>query len=139
MAFHQHPAIAAPLPVMVNPDGAWMRGMGPKAMNPDVVLAIPAVVAFDPHPSDMRRIVMMLNDGWRRRNADDDLSHRNRGSETYSEQPCQKCLLHRNLKPPWFRSAGMGGLSLATNSINPVARRSLRIVEKSASRTIPFN
>jgi hypothetical protein len=84
MAFHQHPAIAAPFPVMVNPDGAWMRRMRPKAMNPEVVLAIPAVVAFDPYPSDMRWIVMMLNDWWRRRNADDDLSHRNRRSETQS-------------------------------------------------------
>jgi hypothetical protein len=84
MAFHQHPAIAAPFPVMVNPDGAWMRGMGPKAMNPDVVLAVPAVVAFDPYPSVMRWMVMMLSERRRRRNADDDLRHHNRRSETQS-------------------------------------------------------
>ena len=51
---------------------------------------------------------MMFNERNGRRNADDHLRHCNRGSETHSEQRCQKFLLHRNLKPPWFRSAGIG-------------------------------
>ena len=108
VAFHQHPAIAAAFPVMVDPDSAGMRRMRPKAVHPDVVVAIPAVVAFDPYPSVMRWMVMMLRDGWRRRNADDNLRKCGRGSETQSEQPCQESLFHRNLKPPWFRSAGIG-------------------------------
>ncbi len=108
VALYQHPAIAAAFPVMVDPDSAGMRRMRPKAVNPDVVLAVPAVVAFDPYPPIMRWMVMMLRDGWRRRNADDNLRKCGRGSETQSEQPCQESLFHRNHKPPWFRSAGIG-------------------------------
>ena len=84
MAFHQHPAITTPFPVMVNPYGAWMRGVDPETMNPDVAVSVPAVMALDPYPSVMRWMVMMLGERRRRRNADDDLRHHNRRSETQS-------------------------------------------------------
>ena len=87
VTFNQDPAVAAMLPVMGDPDGVLMRWMSPIAMHPNVMVAIPAVIAVDPHPSRMRCMFMMFNDGRRRRNADDDLRHRDRRSETESEKP----------------------------------------------------
>ena len=75
MSFDQDPSVAAMFPVMGNPDGALVRRMRPMAMYPDVVVAVPAVVAVDPDPSSMRWMVMDLNDRCRRRNADEDLRH----------------------------------------------------------------
>ena len=126
MAFDQNPAVSAPVPVMGDPDGAGMRRLCPMAMNPEVLVAVPAMVAFDPYPSVMRWMVMMLNDRRRRRNADDDLSHCNRGREKQSEQPCQKSLFHRNL---YLRGSDLpesGSFFLAINHINPGAGDSLR-------------
>ena len=87
----------APFPVVGNPDCTIMRRMHPMAMNPFVAVAIPTVVAIVPHPSIMRWMVVMLNDGRGRCNAHNNLCQCNRRSETQSKQPCQKSLFHRNL------------------------------------------
>jgi hypothetical protein len=74
----------------------------------------------------MRWMVMMLNDRRRRRNTDDDLRHCNRGSETQSEQPCQKSLFHRNRYLRGLDLPESGSLFLAINDNNPRAGESLR-------------
>ena len=118
MAFDQNPAIAALFPAMGNPDGAGMRWTRPTAMNPDVAVAVPAVITVDPYPSLVRWTVMMLNDGWRWCNADDDLRHRNRRRETQSEQPCQKSFLHWNLYLRGLDLPESGSLFLAITAFS---------------------
>ncbi len=86
MAFDQDPAVATMFPAMGFPGGAGMRGAGPMAMNPNVAVAIPAVMAIDPHPSVVRRTVVTLDNGRRRLYADDNLSHRGHGRQKKSKQ-----------------------------------------------------
>ena len=93
----QNPAAIALLIVMSNPDCAGVRWATPIAFDPDVAVPVPTVIAVDPNPSRMRWMIMDFDDGCRRRNADNNLRHSNRGSETQGEQPCQKRLFHRNL------------------------------------------
>src|ERR1700691_6214576 len=116
--------------MMGNPDGAVMWRPHPLTMNPDVAVAIPTVVAVVPHPSVMRWMVMMLNDGRRRCNAHNNLCQCNRRSETQSEQPCQKSLFHRNLNLRGLDLPESVSLFLAVNDNNTRLRVWLRIVEK---------
>jgi hypothetical protein len=80
----------------------------------------------------MRGMVMDLDDGCGRRNADDDLRHRNRRSETQGKQPCQESLFHRNRNLRGLNLPESGNLFLAVNHNNPRAGESLRAVEKSS-------
>lgn len=86
VAFHQHPTVTAVLPAMRNPYCAAMRGANPVAVNPDVPVAIPAVIAVDPDPTFMRRMVVNFDDGLRGRHANDDLRHSGGRNETDSKQ-----------------------------------------------------
>ena len=132
MARDENPAVSAPFPVVVDPHGAWMRWLHPMAVNPNVVVAIPAMVALDPYPSVMRWMVMILGNRRRRRNPDDDLRQCNRGSETQSEQPCQKSLFHRN---HYLRGSDLpesGSFFLAINDNNPRAGESLQCSKKNS-------
>ena len=121
---------------MGNPDTAAMRRTRPTAMNPGVAVAVPTVVAVDPHPSFMRWMVMDLDDRCRRRNADDDLRHRNRRSETQGKQPCQESLFHRNRNLRGLDLPESGNLFLAVNDINPTVGNWLRAAEKSAPKSL---
>ena len=73
VAFDQDPAVTALLPAMRNPDRAAMRGADPMAVDPDVAVAIPAVIAVDPHITIMRRTVVLFDDGRGRRDTNDNL------------------------------------------------------------------
>src|SRR5580693_549565 len=121
---------------MGNPDGAGMRWMHPTAVSPDVAVAIPTVVAVVPHPSVMRWMVMMLNDGRRRCNAHNNLCQCNRRSETQGEQPCQKSLFHRNLNLRGSDLPESVSLFLAVNDNNTKVGFWLRAVEKSSTREL---
>lgn len=134
VAFNQNPSAIALFPMMADPDGAGMGWVSPKTVNPDVAVAVPAMMSFDPYPSVMRWMVMLLNDGRRRRNADNDLRHCNRGSEAQSEQPCQKSLFHRNLYLRGLDLPESGRLFLAINHNNPGVGDALRAVEKIPSK-----
>ena len=96
VAFDQDPAVTAMLPAMRNPDRAMMRGANPVAVNPDVAVAIPAVIAVDPNPTFMRRMVVDLDDRLGRRNAHNDLRHTGGRNETDSKQQRQRSFFHRN-------------------------------------------
>jgi hypothetical protein len=69
VAFDEDPAIAPLLPAMGNPGRAGMRGADPVAVDPDVAVAIPAVIAVDPDPAFMRRRAIVFDDGRGRRHA----------------------------------------------------------------------
>ena len=111
MAFDQDPAAAAPFPTMGDPYGAGTRRVGPMASDPDVAAPIPVLIAVDPHPSRVRGTTIVLDDGRGRRNADDDLRHCNRRSETQSEKHCQCNLFHRNLNLHGYGRARNRGAS----------------------------
>ena len=136
VAFDHDPAVAAPFPVMGNPNGAIMRRMRPVAMNPYVAVTIPTMIAIVPHPSGMRWMLMMLNDRRRRCNAHNNLCQCNRRSETQSEQPCQKSLFHRNLNLRGSDLPESVSLFLAVNDNNTRVRVWLRVVEKSSTREL---
>ena len=73
MAFNQHPAVAAVLPAMGDPDRAGMGRPDPMAMHPNVAMAIPAVIAVDPDPAVMRWMLVDFDDGRGRRHTNDNL------------------------------------------------------------------
>ena len=86
VAFDQDPAVTAMLPAMRNPDSIAMRGANPVAVNPDVAVAIPTVIAVDPDPTFMRWMVVDLDDGRGGRHAHDDLRQHGGRNETDSKQ-----------------------------------------------------
>ena len=86
VAFDQDPAVTALFPAMRNPDRARMRRADPMAVDPDVAVAVPAVIAVDPDPSVMRRTIVSFDDGRGRRNANDNLRQSGRRSQTKSKQ-----------------------------------------------------
>ena len=84
--FDQDPAVTAVLPAMGDPDRVAMRGANPVAVDPDVTVAVPAVIAVDPDPTFMRRTVMDFDDGRGRRHANYDLRESSGRYETDSKQ-----------------------------------------------------
>ena len=88
MAFDQDPTIATMFPAMGFPDGAGMLRTRPMAVDPDIAVAIPAVIAVDPHPSFVRRTIVRFVDGRGRRDVNHNsyLSHHGRGRHTKSKQ-----------------------------------------------------
>ena len=88
MAFDQDPAVAALVPTMRNPDSARMGWLDPMAMDPDVAVPVPAVIAVDPDPAGMRWMVVDFDDGRRRCDANHDSDLRQSGGreETDSKQ-----------------------------------------------------
>lgn len=88
MPFDEHPAVAAMFPAMGNPDSAWMRRTYPMAVYPHVSMAVPAVIAVDPHPARMQRMIVDLDNRRRGRdsNYNSNLRKRGRRSQTESEQ-----------------------------------------------------
>ena len=86
MALDQDIAVAVVVPAMRNPVGAWMRRPRPAPVNPDVAVAIPAVIAVNPDPTVMRWMVVDLDDGLRGSHANDDLRHNGSRNETESKQ-----------------------------------------------------
>ena len=65
----QDPAVTALFPAMGGPDRAGMRGVDPVAVDPDVAVAIPAVIAVDPNPTGVRRTIVDFDNGRGRRHA----------------------------------------------------------------------
>ena len=88
MAFDQDPAVATTFPAMGFPDGAGMRRARPIAVDPNVAVAVPAVIAIDPHPVAMRWAIMRFVDGRGRRdvNHNSNLSHHGCGRHAKSKQ-----------------------------------------------------
>ena len=108
VTFNQDPAAIALLPVMGNPHGAGVRRMNPISSHPNVAVAIPAVIAIMPNPAGMRRVVVFLNDGRRRRNTNDYLSDSGRRHETESKQQRECSLFHGNFALHGIECAGIG-------------------------------
>jgi hypothetical protein len=73
MAFDQNPTIVMVNPVMGNPMRAVMGWAIPAAGNPDVVPAVPAVIAINPNEIPLRWRRATLNDGGRWANANHNL------------------------------------------------------------------
>lgn len=98
VTFDQHPAVTTMLPAMGDPDRTGMRGTRPVAVDPNIAVAIPTVIAVDPDPAVMRWTIMDLDDGVRRRHAYDDSHLRQCSSrrETDSKQQRQCSFLHRD-------------------------------------------
>jgi len=69
------PNMAATLfaPVALDPDRSFMRRTAVGAVNPDVAVTVPAVVARNPHVTRTRRGNYLNRAGRRWANADDDL------------------------------------------------------------------
>ena len=86
MAFDQDPAVATMFPAMGLPDGAGMLRARPVAVDPNVAVAVPAVIAIDPHPVAMRWAIVNLDDGRRRLYANHNLSHHGCGRHAKSKQ-----------------------------------------------------
>ena len=73
-------------PPVSDPALALMGRTLPAAGNPDVVVAIPAVIAVDPHETTLRRPAALFNDRGRGANADHYLRKRCRRQQCESEQ-----------------------------------------------------
>ena len=86
MAFDQDPAVTAVFPAMRDPDRARMRGTDPTAVDPNVTVAIPAVIAVIPDPAGMRRTIVDLDDGIGRRYTNNNLRQSGGRNETDSKQ-----------------------------------------------------
>ena len=134
MTFNQDPAVTAMFPTMRNPNRAAMRGPHPVAVNPDVAVAVPAVITIDPDPTFMRWMVVDLDDGRRRRHANDDLRHNGGRNEADSKQQRQCSFFHRDFALHGkVRSTRIEEASRAINFINTRLRISLRSIEKIAA------
>ncbi len=90
----EHIAAVTVFPAVGDPNRTRVRGMRPVAMMPDIAVAIPAMVPINPHPSRMRRMIVNFNDWFRRRNADIDLRHCNRGQQANRQQQRESCFFH---------------------------------------------
>ena len=86
VAFDQDPAVTAMLPAMRDPDRAGMRRADPMAVDPDVAVSVPAVVAVVPNPTRMRRTVVGFVNGRGRRHANNDLRKSGDRHEAESKQ-----------------------------------------------------
>ncbi len=118
MAFDQDPAAFALLPAMGDPNGAGMRWLGPMAVDPNVAVAVPAVIAIDPHPVTMRWAIVSLDDGRGRRYANDNLSHHGCGRHAKSKQRRQNNFLHGICVLHVLRDIGIMRLSRTTVGMN---------------------
>ncbi len=129
VAFNHDPAVTAVLPAMGDPDRAGMRGANPVAVDPDVAVAIPAVIAVDPDPSIMRRTIVCFVDGRGRRHANNNLCQSGGRNETDSKKQRQCSFFHRDFALHGkIRSTWIGEASQAIIRINTRARVSLRAI-----------
>jgi len=71
---------------MGDPDIAGMRRANPVAVDPDVAVAIPAVIAVNPDPAFMRRTLVGFVNGRRRRHANNHLRKSGGRHETECKQ-----------------------------------------------------
>lgn len=85
VSFDQNPAVTAVLPAMRDPDRVAMRGANPAAVNPDVTVAVPAVITVDPDPTFMRWMVMDFDDRLGGSHANYDLRESSGRNETDSK------------------------------------------------------
>lgn len=83
-------------PVMRDPDGARMRRPAPIAMNPDVALAVPAVIAVNPYIAGMRARTVLFHNGSRRTDTNHhaDLREGSRRGKGKREKTSQNSFLH---------------------------------------------
>jgi len=95
VAVNPHPTLAAVRPMSCDPNRVGMRWFGPRAVNPDVVLAIPAVIAGLPNPTCMRTWTPLFNDGCGRTDTNHHLRSSNTaGCEEQTTNYCKDLLLH---------------------------------------------
>jgi len=99
VALNQHPFAVVVLPVMGNPDRMGMGGTIPAAGSPDIVVAIPAVVAGGPDHSVLRGRAAAFNDRGRRPFVRTALRKRRRGHQTERKQQRQCNLLDHGEAP----------------------------------------
>ena len=76
MPFDQHPFSVAVNPFVRHPVPTWLWRTIPAAGSPNIVVALPAVVAINPHESLLRRPTAFFNDWGRGANADHNLRKR---------------------------------------------------------------
>ena len=81
---------------MRDPDRVAMRGANPAAVNPDVTVAVPAVITVDPDPTFMRWMVMDFDDRLGGSHANYDLRESSGRNETDSKQQRQCSFFHRD-------------------------------------------
>ena len=133
VALNQDPAVTAMFPAMRDPDRATMRGANPVPVNPDVAVAIPAVIAVDPDPTFMRRTVVGFDDRRGGRHANYDLRHSGDRNETDSKQQRQCSFFHRDFAlHSKCRSTRIEEAFRAIISINTRVRNWLRSAERAA-------
>jgi len=115
VAFDQDPAVTTVLPTMRDPYRAFMRRVGPVAVDPDVAVAVPAVIAVDPNPSAVRRTVVGFDDGIGRRYANYDLRKSGGRRETNCKQQRQCSFFHGSF--PSMVNVGRAGQEEAFRAI----------------------
>ena len=81
-----HVRASARFPVRRRPVRGRVRAAIVAPVNPDVAVAIPTVIAVDPHPTFMRWMVVDLDDGRGRPHTHNDLRHNGGRNETDSKQ-----------------------------------------------------
>jgi len=94
--FHKHPAIVMMDPPVRHPNRAGMRRTVPTAGNPHIAVAVPVMVARNPHVPAFRRWRPALNDRGRRSNANHNLRKRNCRRQTKGKKKCHQRFFHRN-------------------------------------------
>jgi len=80
--------------------------MDPTTVDPDIAVAIPAMVAIIPRPTGMRRIIVNFDDWFRGRDADKYLGHCDRGDQAKTQEQGKGCLLHGRVLLQGFGALG---------------------------------
>src|SRR5208337_3142466 len=100
MSFLHLPVIAMMYPPVSNPSLVFTGWALPPAGGPDVVVALPAMIAVDPHVTPFRRPATVFVHGRRGADANHNLRKRCRRKQCESKQQCQCNLLHDESSPP---------------------------------------
>jgi len=104
MPFNQHPFPVLMFPPVSYPMRVRMRRTLPVAVNPNIMIAVPAMVAVNPNKTGLRRHAALFNNGSRWTYANRNLrlgSHRNHShSQGQCEQYCEYNFLHDDSIPP---------------------------------------
>jgi hypothetical protein len=94
VAFDEDPAFVAMDPAMGNPVSMGMGWALPATGNPDVAIAVPAVVAIDPDEFAAGGDGARFNDGGGWSDTDNDLRKGRSRQQSYSKQQSWNKLLH---------------------------------------------
>ena len=102
------------------------RAALPAAGGPDVVVALPAMIAVDPHIASIRRRATPLNNRSRRPDANHDLRERGRSGERKCKQQRECKFLHDKSIPPGLNCRRKRRANRSDNSMNALEEILLR-------------